>query len=188
MLALLEVFPLLTPPPHPLQIFICARNHSGWDGLLCPAGRMRAGGSGPQAALARHRPTTWGCIRGCSVGAAPGRRGQGGHLLASSLSFLPREAGWRGTWSQLVGRCPSLSWPRERLCAPWWILGTAPGGWTASWPGSRRQVPGVARVAPLHVRGQGQLLPGASWGCSTPGLQAHSVRLCFINPSHCNDS
>ena len=44
------------------------------------------------------------------------------------------------------------------------------------------------RGNPLHVGGQGQLLPGTSWGCSPPGLQAHSVCLCFKNPSHCNDS
>lgn len=36
--------------------------------------------------------------------------------------------------------------------------------------------------------GQGWLLLGTSPGCSPPGPSARSVHVCFINPSHCNDS
>jgi hypothetical protein len=109
-------------------------------------------------------------------------------FLSFLLSFLPGRAEVGGPGPRRwVAVLPSALVPGEALCSmvdplhgvPRLVLcpGLGAGGRCQVWLGCL-----------LACRGQTQLLPGTSWGCFPPGLQARSVRVCFINPSHCNDS
>ena len=194
-LALIDSMPALlqglspacpTPMPFP-DIHLCWKP-LGVGLAAVPSWLGVVGGSGPQAALAGHRPCHWGSVLGSSVDAATGSGGQGGHLPSFLLSFLPGRAEVGGPGPRRwVAVLPSALVPGEALCSmvdplhgvPRLVLcpGLGAGGRCQVWLGCL-----------LACRGQTQLLPGTSWGCFPPGLQARSVRVCFINPSHCNDS
>lgn len=187
--ALLRGLSLACPTPTPFpDIHLCWKPLGvGWAAVPSWLGVAR--GSGPQAALAGHWSCHWGFILGSSVDATTGSGGHGGHLPSFLLSFLPGLAEvWGGPGpSRWVAVLPSALVPGEALCSavdpPHGVLrlvlcsGLRAGGRCRVWLGCL-----------LARRGQTQLLPGTSWGCSPPGLQARSVRVCFINPSHCNDS
>lgn len=95
------------------------------------------------------------------------------------------------TWSQFTvvipahSLCPILYLVRYRAQRRAVLCCRVP--WASSYPGLGVQVRwlGVAGRLYFTVR---PAAPGLPWTAPLQGLKARCVCLCFINPSHCNDS